>query len=182
MKKFFVIIIAMLGLNNIAWGQSYRDAIIFDLSYGKVKTCTWIKHQPTDDIISTTFNNKVSFKLDGTAIWPGNDVIRLDHNEVSQICGSNHWNVEWGSKGTRINSIEYADFMLGKTYKYQYDEKKRVKQCVEYWIENTDTPKRIFEYKYVSFDSKGNWNKRECVVHSDSKKTKVIESRTITYY
>lgn len=189
MRKSFLVF-ALFLLNIVVYGQSFRDVSLLDLEHGKVKSCTWNNHQPTEDIVAKVFNSSATFKPDGTANWPWesskhftmNGIIRNENGGASQIVAGTHWNVTWDSSGL-VSSIEYVDDIGGMVYKYFYDDDNRLEECGEYWtVWGSEDLAKAFGFKYLEYDSHGNWIKRECSIHTSEGVTKEIETRTITYY
>lgn len=191
MRTFFSIM--LLALCNYTFAQTYKDALIDDLR-GNVKSCTYYDK---NDIFSDDFeegrtiefkengqlNNSAQYKRDTknriketrTAtehIYGGKYIILMcyEYNDNGYIKNETMWDVSLdGTKKEAINR-----------YDYYYDAKGYVSKIISKDLSGSGRIDLVTEYKYISFDKKGNWIERE---YTDPKTLGICtEKRIIEYY
>lgn len=179
--------------------RKYNDAAIFDLR-GHVKKCVTTQ---------SNYDNSTTrrFRRDGSWItdFRGYKVKRDKNNQLISVTKKEVTVESWGDSGK--DTCEYncsqtftwknGLLMANETteercnplglhftyycYYYEYDKNGLVKQEI---YSNGKAYAESYNYKYLEFDSKGNWVKREveAVSNSDKPLGTHIETRVITYY
>lgn len=177
----------------------YNDAAIFGLR-GHVKKCVTVCDDNYTLATTRRFRRNGSWITDFSGYKvtrdKNNQLISMSKNEI-EIYGDNNRDTckytcsqtfTW-KKGllTASETVEEQDnSSLGLhftyyLYYYEYDKNGLVRQEI---YSDGKTYAETYTYKYLEFDSKGNWIKREveAVSNSDKPLGTHIETRKITYY
>lgn len=189
MKKFVVFLLTVFLFYNCS-SQNYHDALIFDLK-GNVKSCTVYKK----DFLGDEFeeSSRCGFENNGKFQSRHSTFTRDSQNRIIQQ--SYQFQLfEDEPKYTYFSNYEYEDNRLKKVTSWRIAEgtsNKERKQTDEYVYDSRGNIIKIIavgddgfrattEYKYITFDDKGNWIEREWV--SPLNGLDYAEKREIEYY
>ena len=191
MRTFFSIL--LLALCNYTFAQTYKDALIDDLR-GNVKSCTYYDK---NDMFSDDFEKgrTIEFKKNGQ-LNNSAQYKRDTKNRIKEIrIATEHI---YGGKYISLMCYEYNDngYIKNETmwevsldgtkkeatsrYDYYYDAKGYVSKIISKDLSGSGRIDLVTEYKYISFDKKGNWIERE---YTDPVTLGICtEKRIIEYY
>lgn len=192
--SLLVVLMSTLGGSVYAQSRIFKDALIKDLK-GPVKSCTLFeKHEYLGDDFRKV-GATIDFYANGKIINNSSTYIRNAQNQITQETFQSENFV--GDKCTYYIEYEYHNEKVKITYswyiedgvakkdgetkkEYYYNSKGDIVKCVDKDLSGFGRVDFITEYKYLSFDDKGNWILRE--YQDPLTLATCTEKRVIEYY
>ena len=173
--SLLVVLMSTLGGSVYAQSRIFKDALIKDLK-GHVKSCTLFEK---NDYFSDDFRKvgtTIDFYANGKIINNSSTYRRNAQNQITQVTFQSEnfagdkctYYIEYEYNNGKVK-IEYSWYIKdGDTKKecetkkeYYYNSKGDIVKCVNKDLSGSGRVDLITEYKYLSFDDKGNWILRE---------------------